>query len=293
MHYLWNILHLYPVENFLGKMDVFHSSDWTQPPSDAPSVTTIHDLSPMLFPQEMGKKITSVHKARLSWVIKECQKIICVSKSTAGDMKQLFNLEDSRMIVVPEALPKRFDLSPTVASVTGTKSKWQLEDYIIAVGSRQPRKNYVRLANSFLNFKSKYRLPGQLVIVGGGGWGDKIPRHASIVQTGFLPDNEVLALVKGARALVVSSIYEGFGLPILLAWRQGVPVAVSDISSLPEVVGNAGILFDPMDEESIASGISLSIKKDSLLIPAATKRLGLFSWEETAKKTLSVYQSLC
>lgn len=293
LHYLWNILHIYPVENFIGQVNVFHASDWTQPPSFAPSVTTVHDLSPFLFPGEMGRAIVTVHQARMKRVVSQCNKIICVSRSTAEDLKKLFKLDETRIKVIPEGLPARFDLDPSDLNIKNIKSKFGLSDYVIAVGTPQPRKNYLRLANSFLNFKSKYRLPEKLVIVGGGGWGGQIPSHTSIIKTGYIPDQELVALVKGASSLVLPSLYEGFGLPILLAWRQNVPVSVSNISSLPEVLGEAGVLFDPSDEEAIANAIAVSIKNKKTLIDLSKSRLNKFNWINTAKDTFSVYKTLC
>jgi glycosyltransferase involved in cell wall biosynthesis len=293
LHYLWNILHVVPIEKFIGKTDVFHTSDWTQPPSVAPSVSTVHDLSPFLFPSEMGEKIVSVHKAKLKLAVKECQKIICVSNSTAQDFEKIFKISSSRLEIIPEALPARFDVDVTHNSVDAIKSKWHLTDYVIAIGTPQPRKNYQRLVSAFLNFHGKYRTPEKLVIVGGGGWGSIIPPHPNIIKTGFLSDSDVLALTKGANAMVYPSLYEGFGLPILIAWRQGIPVSISNVSSLPEVAGDAAVLFDPYDEESIIVGINESIKNRTSLVSASLKKLSGYNWDVTAKKTLEVYKSLC
>jgi glycosyltransferase involved in cell wall biosynthesis len=293
LHYLWNILHVVPIEKFIGKIDVFHTSDWTQPPSKASSVTTVHDLSPILFPQEMGKSIVSAHTSRLKWATKSCKKIICVSQSTANDMEKLFKYPRSNLVVIPEALPSRFDIDVSHTGVEAIKSKWHLDDYVITIGTPQPRKNYPRLINAYLKNQNKYRLPEKLVIIGGGGWGSNIASYPNIIKTGFLPDNDVSALVKGACALVYPSLYEGFGLPILIAWRQGIPVSVSNVSSLPEVAGESAVVFDPYDEESIAVGISESIKNKKSLVTASTKKLFGYNWDITAKKTLEVYKSLC
>jgi glycosyltransferase involved in cell wall biosynthesis len=293
LHYVWNILHIVPIEKFIGKIDIFHSSDWTQPPSRAPSITTVHDLSPILFSKEMGNEIVAVHNAKLKLAVKECQKIICVSKTTANDMEKIFKISPSRLEIIPEALPARFDVDISTNLVEALKSKWHLSDYVISIGTPQPRKNYSRLCAAYLNHQAKYRLPEKLVIVGGGGWGSNIPSHPNIIKTGFLPDSEVSALVKGANAMVYPSLYEGFGLPILIAWRQGIPVSISNVSSLPEVAGDAAVLFNPYDEESITLGIYESIKNKKSLIPRSIKKLSGYNWDITAKKTLEVYKSLC
>ncbi|MBI2008294.1 glycosyltransferase family 4 protein [Candidatus Amesbacteria bacterium] len=289
MHYLWNKLHIINVETFVGKIDIYHSSDWAQGPSRAGKVTTIHDLSPFLFPQEANPKIVSVHTDRMKWVVKECHKIICVSQNTANDMSKLFPETSSRLVVIPEAMPSRFLLKPS-SSYTYS--------YILAVGTRQPRKNITRLISAFL----KYRLSEKLIIIG------EKPDHLeggqlalSAVEgdsfqvefTGYVSDQELVNYLASASCFVYPSLYEGFGLPILSAFHHKVPVACSNTSSLPEVAGNAAAFFNPQDAESIAHGISAAIKNKKSLIAAGTKQLSKFSWSHTAAETMKVYKSLC
>ncbi len=297
LHYLWNILHLVNVEHFTGPIDVFHASDWTQPPSSRPTVTTVHDLSPVLLPGEMRsggyRDIVAVQTARLHWAVKECAKIICVSRSTAADLQSVSHVPASRLAVIPEALPSRFDLDPPPEQVATVKKKYHLTDYLISVGTAHPRKNFLRLAQSFIKFRSLYRLPDRLVLAGASGWGPRLPRDPALVTPGYLPDPELAALVKGAAAFVFPSLYEGFGLPLLLAWRQQVPTVTSNVSSLPEVAGKAAVLVNPLDEEAIAQGISQAIKSRARLVAAGTARLSEFSWPDIADKTYSVYKSVC
>lgn len=292
LHYLWNVAHILPVDTLIGKVDVFHASDWTQPPSRVPVTTTVHDLSPLLFPDLMAK-ISSVHKSRLNWAVKECSQIICVSESTADDLMHLFELPASHIQIIPEALPQRFDVDPTPKEVATVKSRFGLTDYLISVGTPQPRKNYPFLIDAFLKYQKTHHLPSHLVIVGGGGWGEKIPEHKSVVRTGFLPDSEVAALVKGSESLVMPSLYEGFGLPILLGWRQQVPVVISSVSSLPEVAGSAAVQIDPHNELDLVSGISSAIKNRQTLIKSGSQRLTNFSWSQVARLTYNLYQSIC
>lgn len=298
LHFLWNVLHTGNIENFIGSVDVFHSSDWVQPPSRCPAVTTVHDLSPFLYPSEMKsgfiRNINSVHSARMRWVVKECKKIICVSKSTAGELQKLFPVPDSNIEIIPEALPTRFDIDPDLALASSMVTKYGLSDFLMTIGTNQPRKNIPRLVKAFLAFKKQYRLPEKLVIVGGQGWGTTdIPDSPDIVFTGYLSDAELVALLSRASAFVYPSLHEGFGLPVLVAFRQKVPVITSAVSSLPEVAGDAAVLVDPKDEESIAMGISLGIKDKNKLIPKGTEQLARFSWQETARRTLMVYSSVC
>jgi glycosyltransferase involved in cell wall biosynthesis len=298
LHYLWNYLHVVNIESLIGEVDVFHSSDWSQPPSSAPAVTTIHDLSPFLYPGEMSsgafRNITQVHAARMNWVVRECKKIICVSQSTASDLQRLFKVSSDTIAVIPEALPTRFHIHPTPGEIKTTKSKYHLGKYILAIGTPQPRKNITRLVKAYLQFKDKYRLPDTLVIVGGNGWGiTDIPTDPAIVFTGFIPDIEVASLLTGAEAFTFPSLHEGFGLPILMGFFHQVPVVTSDISSMPEVAGDAAVLVNPKDEESIAAGISQAISNRKKLVVAGNARLEHFSWSDAAGKTLMVYSQLC
>lgn len=278
---LWNRLHLLPVEAFLGHLDIWHSSDWTQGPSRAPAVTTIHDLSPFIYPQELDPRIVSVHNAKMRWVIKECRRIICVSEHTASDLMQLFSISPDRIAVIPEALPLRFQ-SPTPAPS-------RYSDYLVTIGSAQPRKNIARLISAYLKYKHQLRLPSKLVIIG---QSQQSSPNPSIIFTGYISDTQLINTVAGAEALVYPSLYEGFGLPPLIAFHCGVPVACTNSSSLPEVVGPAGILFDPLDEKAIARAVVVAIRSRTALVRLGKTQLSKFSWQRAAAATLQVYTSL-
>ena len=112
MEYLWNGLHVFDVENLIGKIDIYHSSDWVQAPSKAKKVTTVHDLTPFLYPAEVDPLIVEVHTRRMKWVEKECDSVICVSQSTASDLKKLFKISDEKIHVIYEGLPTKFAIKP-------------------------------------------------------------------------------------------------------------------------------------------------------------------------------------
>ncbi len=267
MHYLWNVLHLVNVESFIGEVNIYHSSDWTQGPSQAKKVTTVHDLSPFLYPAETDPQIVAVHAARMKWVVKECDKIICVSNSTAADLHRLFPSTIGRTVVIPEALPGKYlSLQPQI-----TKNA----NYVFAIGARQPRKNIDRLKLACAKLGQK------LIVVGEGS------------DLGYVSDQALVNYLAGASAFVYPSLYEGFGLPILEAFYYHVPVACSNTSSLPEVAGEAAAYFDPLSVESIAAGITQAIKDRDRLTAAGTKQLAKFSWDNVAQETLRVYKSLC
>lgn len=276
MHYLWNKLHILSVENLTGPIDIYHSSDWAQAPSKSKKVTTIHDLAPFLYPSETSAQIVAVHTARMRWVAKECDKIICVSQNTANDMINLFPQTQSRLVVIPEALPSRFLLNPEPLN---------LGSYILAIGARQPRKNIPRLISAFI----KYRPSQKLIIVGEH---NSISSDPSVIFTGYISDQKLVNYLANAKCFVHPSLYEGFGLPILGAFHHNVPVACSNTSSLPEVAGDAAAFFDPLDEESIANSVANAIKNRKKLVDLGSQQLKKFSWPKAAEETMKVYNSL-
>lgn len=265
MEFLWNQLHVLDVETFTGPIDIYHSSDWTQAPSRAKKVTTIHDLTPFLYPQEVDPLIVEVHTRRMKWVAKECDAVICVSQSTANDLQKLFNISPDKIHIIYEALSSKFMIKPprTIS-----------EKYIFTIGANQPRKNIARLE------KVCQKLGLKLYTAGHTG------------NLGFISDQELVNYLASAQAFIYPSIYEGFGLPILEAFYHGVPVACSNTSSMPEVAGDAAIYFDPLNEDEMAKAITNAIRNKTKLVNLGNKQLKKFSWDKCAQETLDVYKSL-
>jgi len=261
---LWNQWHSLDFETFSGQVDVYHSSDWTQAPGKAKKVTTIHDLAPILYPNEHDPQIVAVHSRRLALVAKECDAVICVSQNTAHDFETLYKYPKSKIYVIPEALPSRFLLKPN-KNIDG--------DYIVAIGARQHRKNIDRLISAHEKYQKKYKLP-KLIIIGEGKLG-----------TGYVSDQRLVDLLANAKCFVYPSLYEGFGLPILGAFHHHVPIACSDIAPFREVGGNSVTYFDPNSEEQIALAITQA--------KSSSNQLQKFSWTRTATETMKVYKSIC
>ncbi len=267
---MWNRLHITNFETFSGNINVYHSSDWTQAPSIAKKITTIHDLAPIIYPKKHDPEIVSVHKRRLSWVAAECDAVICVSQSTKNDFLSHFNYSKEKVFVIPEALPSRYLLKP---------KKNEAGEYIFALGARQPRKNIQRLISAHEKFAKKYKLP-KLIVAGEGG-------------IGYVSDQKLVDLLANAKCLVYPSIQEGFGLNILAAFHFGIPVACSDIPVFHEVAGDSATYFDPYDEESIAKAISRANSSANQVPKSRANQLDKFSWDKAASQTMEVYKSLC
>lgn len=285
LDFFWNRLHLFPIENFTGDIDVFHSSDWAQPPARrAKLVTTIHDLAPLRFPDITHPRIVSAHKARLAWVKKEVDKIMAVSQFTKKEMVELLGIKPEKIVVIPEAP------DPIFKSVPGrlraqVRRRYKLKnDYLLVVGT-DPRKNLPAIVRAFANIGSNLDL-----VIAGREWA--IPAESRIRILGHIPRKDMPALYSGASALVYTSLYEGFGLPILEAMASGCPVVTSNITSLPEVAGEAAVLVDPTNPTEIAAGIEKALAESKIWIKKGKERVKQFSWEKTARETLKVYREL-
>jgi len=280
---IWNKLHVFPIEYLVGKIDVFHSSDWTQPPSRAFKVTTVHDLSPLVLPEWTDKNVAEVHKRRLVWVKKEVDRVIAVSEATKKDLiEHGFNEEKIRVIY--EAPDPIFRPASKVAVERLKKTYKIAGSYILVVGT-SPRKNTDRILKAYRAVK----MPGlTLVIVGDSTRSDYEADGA--LRVGRIDDEELATFYSGAEALIYPSLYEGFGLSIVQAFASGCPVVTSNISSMPEVAGDAAVLVDPYSVESIAEGIKDALENREGLIQKGLKRVKEFSWEKTARETLEVYK---
>jgi glycosyltransferase involved in cell wall biosynthesis len=279
---VWNKLHIMPVEKLIGQIDVLHTSDWTEPPSSAFKVTTVHDLYPLKFPRLVHPTVLEVHKKKLSWVFKETSRIIVPSLSTKKDLLDL-GVSENIIRVIPEA--------PVVSKTTEidterAKKKFGINgDYLIAVGAT-PLKNTKRIIDAFNLTRAGKEL--KLVIVGRPS-NIALKEERNVRILGYVAEGDYAALLTGATALVFASIYEGYGIPILDAFSCGVPVVTSSTSSMPEVAGEAAVLVDPESTDSIAEGILKAIRGRKGLIEKGNDRVKEFSWKKTAKMTLDVY----
>ncbi len=262
-----------PIERFLGPLDIFHSSDWTQPPSKAKKVTTYHDVIPVKYPQWSHTKIVSVHKRRLKLVEKEIDYVIAVSETTKKDLLEISNIPEEKIAVIYEAQTADFK-KPTDEQMRQFKKKYNLpENFILAIGGVGERRNLDRIKQSCKNYN--------LVITG-----QSIP-WLDTLELGFL--------YHSASLLVYCSLYEGFGIPILDAFYCGLPVVTSNISSMPEAGGNAALYVDPMDIEDIKGKIKDVYEDKDLratVIKKGFEQVKKFSWQKAAHQTAEVYRRL-
>jgi glycosyltransferase involved in cell wall biosynthesis len=303
---LWNQMHLFPIEFFIGKCDIFHTSDWTQPPTiKAKTIATIHDLTPFLFPKWHHPKVIQAHQNKMRLAAKKCGRFICVSQNTKTDLIKLFpKIDPQKITVIYEAAENKYNdflkLNQKIRQkkLDTIKKQYGLEKFILAQGTREPRKNLKRLIDAFLLFKNKYpKSHIDLAITGKYGWGEDVDgkKDSSIKILGFIPEKDMVALHASAICLAYPSLYEGFGLPLVKSLKVGVPIITSNVSSMPEVAGPAAIYINPESTEDLAKAIEKIAK--STVIRDKLKTQGLvqakkFDWAITATQTLSVYNSL-
>lgn len=293
---VWNKWHIFPIENFIGKSDIFHTSDWTQPPTkNSLKITTIHDLTPIIFPQYHEDFIIQNFRQNLKLIEKEVSHIIAVSHSTASDLKKHTSISPEKISVVPEAASSLFSPKKNTAKINQLKLKYGIKKhYILSVGTLEPRKNLKSLISVFQKLNPR---DYQLLIVGKKGWGRQLEvDNQNVIFTDFIDDYDLPNLYAGASFFVYPSFYEGFGLPVLEAMQSGLAVITSNVSSLPEIVDSSGILINPHNLSEIKAAIKNLIADEKLrknLSQKSIKRASQFSWQETAKKTLAIYQKLC
>lgn len=285
---LWNNFHILSIEKLIGPVDVFHTSDWAEAPSSAFKVTTVHDLSPLLypnlFPRDIVRNIINTHKLRLSWVRKETKSVIVPSDATKVDLVRL-GFAENIIRVIPEAVSANFRKASN-EEITALKRKYKISgDYILGVGMN-PRKNTQRIIDAFEKARSGRDL--KLVFIGSPKY-IEVSEGRNIRISGHVNSGELNVFYSGAKALIYPSLYEGFGLPILEAFSCECPVVTSNVSSLAEVAGEAAVLVDPYDVNSIAEGIKKAIGAPKTFVPKGLRRIKDFSWERTAKLTLDVY----
>jgi glycosyltransferase involved in cell wall biosynthesis len=301
LHFFWRYLHFPKIERFTGPVEVFHSPNYQLIPTrSAATVITVYDVSFLKFP-EVTMLTARLHYARKIFeYVRGADLIIAISENTKNDLLELTEITEDKIYIVPGACDERFRPVSDSERLAMVKQKYGVEgDFILFVGTIEPRKNLVRLLRSYHRIRDE--IDAQLLLVGTKGWRDReiyetyeeLQLSAKVKFLGYVPEEELPHLYSGALFFVYPSIYEGFGLPPLEAISCGCPVISSDVSSLPEVLGEAALYVNPEDESQMAEAM-LRLYND----PHERERLSelglaqskMFSWEERARMTLRVYE---
>jgi glycosyltransferase involved in cell wall biosynthesis len=302
---LWQRLRVpLPVETFVGKVDLFHSPDFTLPPTlpGVPTLLTVHDLSFVRDPDSAWPSLRAFLNKAVPRSVQRATHVLADSLATKNDLIELFGTPAGKITVLYSGVEARFAPVRDRAEIDRVCATYQLpRPFILSVGTLQPRKNYARLIEAFAQIAAE--VPDQLVIAGGKGWlyesiFERV-RSLGLEQRvhfpGFVDDVDLPALYSAARLFAYVSLYEGFGLPLLEAMACGAPVIASNVSSLPEVVGEVGLQVDPRDTDAIAQALRQMIDRPDLRsasMAAGLDRARTFTWDKAAGELLAIYDKL-
>lgn len=259
------------------------------------TVVTIHDLGYRFFPEaHPPHRRLELHLSTM-WNVRVASRVIAISQATKDDLARHYSVPENKIAVVHHGVAPRF--RPTEDSTA--RAHYGLpERYLLYLGTLQPRKNIERLLRAHAQLPP--RAPA-LVLAGARGWYferiaaviDELALGRRVHLPGYIDDADVPALLSGAIALVYPSLYEGFGLPALEAMACGTPVIAADTSSLPEVVGEAGLLVDPLNTEQLAAAIERVWTDEDLhreLRRRGLERAAQFSWARCAEETMDILE---
>ena len=302
LEFIWNTLHILPIDKLIGPIDIFHSSDWIQPPISTDTtkkITTIHDMVVYLFPSSIHKRILINQKKRLSHVNQDVDLIIADSNATKEDIIKFMQIPEEKIKVV--YLAPSTDFRPQADEVINkVLEKYKIKKpYIFSVATQEPRKNIQKLLDVFekISQMPKYKYQNlQLVLAGKYGWGEELKIRENVIWTDFIGNEELIALYSGCRVFAYPSLYEGFGLPVLEAMACGAPVVTSNNSSMAEIAKDTAILVDPRNDGQLKKALEfvLDLKLDDYqkIVNASLTRARKFSWSKTARDTLALYREL-
>jgi len=294
-----------------GSFDVVHSLRTPLPPRGRiparARAVTVHDLIPLLHPEWMYPTAEAEVRAIADSILPE-DFVIAHSAAAAGDITGVLGIPPARIFVTPlAAATEVFYREESSERIDEVKARYGIPsgEYLLSLCTLEPRKNLVHLLRCFHRLlRQEQPVALRLVLVGPTGWKSDpvfalLQEHpdlrARVVLAGYVPDSDLAALYSGARGFVYPSLYEGFGLPVLEAMQCGTPVIASDSTSLPEVVGDAGLLVPPTDADALSGALLRLVTDDGLaaeLRRRSRSRAALFSWERTADATVRAYAAM-
>lgn len=291
----WHYLGWPPVEAAAGEVDIVHATAMILPPRrSAALVLTVHDLFPLEFPDQFTRRGARVMRKGTALALRRADLVLCSSRATMRDCVEA-GFAEERLRHVPLGVEAELAGADEVARV---RAGYGLErPYVLWTGTVEPRKNLPTLLESF---RKLGRSELDLVLVGQFGWREDLDQHIGdlsdrVRRVGFVPSRDLVALYRGAEVFCLPSLREGFGLPVLEAMSQGTPVVTSKGTATEEVVGEAGIVVDPLDASAIAEALASLLDDEASrqrLGAAGAARAKQFSWKATASSIADAYREV-
>jgi glycosyltransferase involved in cell wall biosynthesis len=283
--------------------DVFHAPHYVLPVlTGGRAVVTIHDCIHLMFPQYLPNRAAHAYARSSIWAAtRKASRILTVSETSKRDILRFFDVPADRIAVIHNAIDDRFREQPPESEMVRVRERYQLHGtFVLYAGNVKPHKNLERLIEAFHLVRQSGLDDLKLVIIG-----DEVSKYAELRRAvhrhnlhkyvrflGYMPDETLAVLYRLTGVFVFPSLYEGFGLPPLEAMASGAPVVTSNVSSLPEVAGDAAILVDPYDPPSIADGIRRVLTEPELrddLRTRGLRRADEFSWERSIRRVRQIY----
>ncbi len=303
---MWHRLRVpLPMDLFIGSVDVFHSPDYVLPPiRRGKTVVTIHDLSFLRYPEGAEPSLRRYLSSAVPRVAKEADVVVADSESTRRDVIDLLGVPPTRVEVVYPGVDEGFRPIDDPEALSKVKELYQLSGpFLLTVGTLEPRKNLIALLDAYAALRGENAFEHKLVIAGGEGWRyegifqrvTELSLEGDVSFLKYVPEQHLPALYCLADALVFPSVYEGFGLPPLEAMACGTPVVASNSSSLPEVIGEAGLMVPADDRDALAEAIRGLLEDSRLraeLVERGLARARKFPWLKTGQDLLTIYRSL-
>ncbi|WP_018248101.1 glycosyltransferase family 4 protein [Orenia marismortui] len=301
---IWN--HLPVSYNYIvnSKADIFHFFNYIIPPKIRGKViVTIYDMVYKLFPETMTKKNYRWLEKGLQRSINRADKIITISKSAKKDIMKYLAIDEEKIeIIYPGIDYELYSSELKVGKAKELREKYNIpKNFILYLGTLEPRKNIGRIIDAYAKYQQQAKGDISLVLAGKKGWMyqeifDKVKEYSledKVVFTGYVNEIDKPAIYKMSKLFIFPSLYEGFGMPVLEAMASATPVITSNISSLPEVVGEAALLVDPYDINDISNVIKQILEDKKLqlrMTEQGLKQSAKFSWQKSAEKLLTVYK---
>jgi glycosyltransferase involved in cell wall biosynthesis len=285
------------------RLDVLHSPDFIPPQRGARRhIITVHDLTFLHYPQYLTADARRYYNGQIAWAVRHADHILADSESTKRDLMNMLGVPGEKVSVHMLGVDERFQPLPAEARETRRKALHLPDRYILFVGTFEPRKNIAGLLDAYAQLRGRMPSAPPLLLAGRRGWlfeetlarAEQLRLNEHLVWRDDIADDDLPAVYSLAEVLVMPSFYEGFGFPPLEAMACGTPAVASNRSSLPEVVGSAGLLIDPEDTAALADALECALTDErwrATAREAGLQRAKTFTWERTAQVALSVYQT--